>query len=470
MSSKSIVLISYVFPPDGAIGAVRVGKFAQGLVRDHGWSARVVVPRASLAEAQKNTETNGTDISITKTREIDMLRQVNSLRSIARRQKKQQQSSDVKQSEPEAPVAMPAKATGQRGALARLSDLIAVPDIHSGWIYFAFREAVRCVKRAGRDAVLFSSGPPHSAHVAAAMAKRRTGRRWVADLRDPWTDNPYNQPLALLAERWNKRLERRVLESADAILCTTEPARERLVSQLSHVSPDRIITVPNGYDPEDFAGIEPKARWPQDRRPVLVHAGSVYGRRDPTAFLQALAARFAEAPHNSPKAVFLGNWDANLLSRARAIAEQSGDPELVTMLPSVSRRESLEIQAAADWLVLLGDSMPDMLQIPGKLFEYLAMNKPILSLFPQGSPVGPYLQNYSPLHASASPDDRESILAALRTVDKDATRLSSPVCSISDLARDRQIERVQGVLETLIRPRQQQSAALRKSEAAAVAG
>ncbi|MEX2286729.1 MAG: hypothetical protein WD648_06545, partial [Planctomycetaceae bacterium] len=55
MIDRSIVLISYVFPPDGAIGAVRVGKFAAGLAKDHGWSLQVVVPRTSLATGQASS-------------------------------------------------------------------------------------------------------------------------------------------------------------------------------------------------------------------------------------------------------------------------------------------------------------------------------------------------------------------------------------------------------------------------------
>ena len=49
MTAKSLILLSYSFPPDGTIGAVRVGKFAEGLAREHGWSVDAVVPRTSLA-------------------------------------------------------------------------------------------------------------------------------------------------------------------------------------------------------------------------------------------------------------------------------------------------------------------------------------------------------------------------------------------------------------------------------------
>src|SRR5262245_53820157 len=282
MQNKTLVIISHVFPPDNAIGAVRVGKFAVGLARDHDWSVQAVVPRSSLADPLEPAKSGHSNFGIRKTREIDMLRQVSSLRSIARRGRQQAPSATVKTEA----VDNVSKSAANRGVLARLSDLIAVPDKHSGWIYFAFREAMRATKPRHMNSVLFSSGPPHSAHVAAAMVKRRTGRPWVADLRDPWSDNPYNTPLAPLADRWNKRLERRVLEAADVILCTTEPARERLLGSLTDFAPERVITVPNGYDPDDFSGIEPTTRWQKDSRPVLVHAGSVYGKRDPTAFFE----------------------------------------------------------------------------------------------------------------------------------------------------------------------------------------
>lgn len=463
MTNRTLVLISYVFPPDNAIGAVRVGKFAQGLARDHGWQVQAVVPRTCTAEPSSPQDDR---IRVYKTREIDMLSQVASLRSLARRGTKSAAPAVATTSDRPAETNA---APRQRGALARLSDLIAVPDQHSGWIYFAFREAVRCLRRSGENSVLYSSGPPHSAHVAAAMAKRRTGRRWVADLRDPWIDNPYNPKLAPLAERWNKRLERRVLEAADCILCTTEPARERLAQSLPDIDPSRILTVPNGYDPEDYDGINPKPQWSHDGRAVLVHAGSVYGKRDPTAFLRALALRYAEAPRECPRVVFVGNWDDATLSRAKSIVADLGDSQLVTMLPAVGRREALEIQAAADWLILLGDSMPEMLQIPGKLFEYLAMNKPILSLFPNGSPVGDYLENYANRFASSPPDNVASILAALRTIDGQSSSVGRCVRPVEELERSHQIERVNAVLEGALNHELSLTAS-RSSEAATIAG
>ena len=131
-------------------------------------------------------------------------------------------------------------------------------------------------------------------------------------------------------------------------------------------------------------------------RPVLLHAGSIYGKRDPSALLEALARLRAEGPERCPQLVFLGSWTTSVRCQAQQIIEQNDLASSVTMLDSLPRRESFAAQAAADGLILLGDSAPEMLQIPGKLFEYLRLQRPILSLFPAGSPVQPYLQRYAP--------------------------------------------------------------------------
>ena len=282
------------------------------------------------------------------------------------------------------------------------------------------------------------------------MAKRQTGCPWVADMRDPWTDNPYNLALAPLADRCNRALERRTLKAANVILCTTEPARQKLLAKGPAFSAETVITVPNGFDPEDFAGINADPCWPADGRLVLLHAGSVYGKRNPLALLQALAALHAEQPETCPRIVFLGNWDDEIRPQAQATIEAGGISHLVSVLDPVPRQRALAIQAAADWLVLLGDADAQSLQVPGKLFEYLALEKPILSLFGASSPVQPYLEQYARNFVAAAPDDPPAIHAALRQMTARGARGERPARPLDELHRCHQVARVNEVLESCL--------------------
>src|SRR5690606_1935369 len=85
-----------------------------------------------------------------------------------------------------------------------------MPDDHQGFILPAAVRAIRLIRSRG-VVLLYTTGPPHSAHVAGLLAKLATGVRWAAEFRDPWTDNAV-QPryarseTAAAMKRWLERL------------------------------------------------------------------------------------------------------------------------------------------------------------------------------------------------------------------------------------------------------------------------
>lgn len=413
MGRRNLLIISYLFPPSTAMGAVRVARFASHLADQHGWSVHVVAPRVRTGAGSCRVDELSHDnrISLHETGTIDTLRPLRALQSLSRRLRGT-----------EAGVSPAAcaenRANRRRGLLARCSDLLAVPDTKSGWIVPAVLRAVQIARNCDPRPVILSSGPPHSAHVAASLVKRLTNSPWIADLRDPWSVNPYNPELAEFAQRANRALERRTLRRADAILCNTEPACRAMQRRVSELPPERIVTIANGFDPEDFDTLVPQIVWPRTDRKVLLHAGSIYGKRDPGALLEALARLRADQPENCPHLVFLGAWTPEVRLRAEQIIDSGELRSCVTMVDPLSRSAAFAAQAAADGLILLGDAASEMLQVPGKLFEYLRLQKPVLSLFPAESPVQPYLERYAPQYESARPDDPAAILEALRRLCK----------------------------------------------------
>src|SRR5436190_5652050 len=307
-----VVLISYAFPPDNASGAVRVGKFVDQLSVNYGWSLDVITPRRKSMSSQcaANRMAFSESVSIQATRNFEIFDVVARLRG--RRKATREPSVQVaSRAASETTIDRPIRAR-RRSMLAVLSDLLAVPDTRTGWIFWAVCAALRSIGRSQDRTVLFSSGPPHSAHIAAVIVKALTGRPWVVDLRDPWSSNPYSTVTQGPAERWNRILERIVLRQADAIVCNTAPARQLLRRRFPKMTDARLLTVPNGFDPEDFEDVVPQACWPDDTRPVLLHAGSIYGARTPFSLLTALGAVYASDPAGCPRLVFLGEWDDNI--------------------------------------------------------------------------------------------------------------------------------------------------------------
>ena len=162
---------------------------------------------------------------------------------------------------------------------------LLVPDASVNWNLTAIPAAIRIVRREGIDVVLTTS-PPGSVHFAGAAAKRVTGVRWVADLRDPLFANQQRRADTFATrarQSTNERLARLVAARADAVTCVSEAIADEVRSLGAR---GRVQTIANGCDFEDFAGIEyrPASRF------RITHTGSFFGRRDPRPFLQALHA------------------------------------------------------------------------------------------------------------------------------------------------------------------------------------
>src|SRR5207253_1118610 len=59
---------------------------------------------------------------------------------------------------------------------------------------------------------------------------------------------------------------------------------------------NKFVTITNGYDSADFAGLKQTMNSAQSRAFTVVHAGTLGGERSPREFLQSLGELLAERP------------------------------------------------------------------------------------------------------------------------------------------------------------------------------
>jgi len=166
--------------------------------------------------------------------------------------------------------------TGSRTLVHRLrvlyESVVAFPDAELGWHTPALRAASGLLTSQPYDAML-SSSPYPTSHVVAARLKQRFGLKWVADFRDPWTQN-HSYPYGFLRKRLDGWLERRVLAQADAVTAAAPAYAEKQRRFLRR--PVSVIT--NGFDPEALEG-PPAALTHQF---TITYTGSIYiGQEDP---------------------------------------------------------------------------------------------------------------------------------------------------------------------------------------------
>jgi glycosyltransferase involved in cell wall biosynthesis len=287
------------------------------------------------------------------------------------------------------------------GRQARLAGRrLLLPDENVPWNLTAIPAAVRIVREHGIDVVLTTS-PPSSVHLIGAGAKRATGVRWVVDLRDSLVAHPHRR-----AERLPARVKERgehvvaglVARHADAIIAVSDAIAEE-ARGFGPRGP--VVSIANGCDFDDFAGLDYR---PSDRFRIT-HAGSFFGKRDPRPFLRALA----EADEDVV-ARFVGDFR----TADREFAEGLGLDGKLELHPYVPRRRALELQRDSEALLLL---IPDAGGrgrgvLSGKVFEYLAAERPILAAVPPDGAAADLIRETG-AGVVAPPDDPEALREAL---------------------------------------------------------
>jgi glycosyltransferase involved in cell wall biosynthesis len=278
---------------------------------------------------------------------------------------------------------------------------LLVPDENVTWNATAIPKAISIVRREGIDVVLTTS-PPGSVHLIGAAVKRATGVKWVADLRDSIALHAHRRDDGVGARAKQKAragVAHLVARQADAIVA----AADAIAAETRGLNPKGpVVTIANGCDFDDFAGLE----YRRGDRFRLTHAGSFFGRRDPKPFLRALADSGLE----DVTVRFVGDFRPG----DREFVEELGLGDRVELLDYVPRRESLRLQRDSDALLLLipeaGGRGRGVLS--GKVFEYLAAERPVLAVVPPDGAAAELIRETG-AGVVAAPDDADAIRDAL---------------------------------------------------------
>jgi glycosyltransferase involved in cell wall biosynthesis len=277
-----------------------------------------------------------------------------------------------------------------------------VPDENVAWNLTALPAALRIARAEQIDAVITTSPPP-SVHLIGAAVKRTLGIPWIADLRDSLVAHPHRRgqesAAARAKERTQQLVAKLVARRADAVVA----ASDAIADEARALAPNgRVTTITNGSDFDDFAGLP---YTPGDRFRIT-HTGSFFGKRDPKPFLRALAASGLD----DVVARFVGDFR----SADREFLDSIDLGDRVELHSYVPRARALELQRDSEALLLL---IPDAGGrgrgvLSGKVFEYLAAERPILASVPTGGAAAQLIEEIG-AGIVAPPDDVDAITAAL---------------------------------------------------------
>lgn len=256
---------------------------------------------------------------------------------------------------------------------------LALPDRWASWLIGALPAGLWLLRR-HRPRVIWSTSPIPTAHLIGYVLHRLSGLPWIADLRDPLTDDEYPEhPLTRRCCLW---IERLTLRRCTLAVCTTPGAVRSYRRRFPELPAERFRLIENGYDEENFIEAAATTTQPVGGHPrplLLLHSGVIYpSERDPAPLLDALRAlrqRNALGPATLRVILRATGHDDGIA----ALIAARGLQDIVTLAPRLPYRAALAEMLEADGLLLLQAANCNH-QVPAKLYEYLRAGRPILAL------------------------------------------------------------------------------------------
>jgi glycosyltransferase involved in cell wall biosynthesis len=364
LTQKKLLIITYYWPPAGGPGVQRWLKFVKYLP-DFGIQPIVYIPENPtypiIDEAlQKEVSDNAI---ILKNKIFEPYQ----LASFFSKNSTQKISSGI------IPVAK--KQTLLQRFLLWIRGNLFIPDARFLWVNPSVKFLKKYIQENQIETIV-TSGPPHSLHLIGMQLKKELNITWLADFRDPWTTIGYHKALKLssYAEKKHKLLEHEVLNAADIIIVTSKTTKE----EFRAITNQPIEVITNGYDVENIA------KQTLDNKFTLAHIGSFLSDRNPKLLWEVLSELVNEdqqfATHFQLK--LIGKTSQEILDSI----EKYQLNDYVTNLGYLSHNQALEHQRKSQVLLLIEINSPETKSIiPGKVFEYLVSERPIIAIGPKDS-------------------------------------------------------------------------------------
>ncbi len=355
--NKRVLYITYHFPPSKKVGAVRAKGFAKYMPAFN-WKVTVLSP------VLPGNPDNQFHIVETHPPYQKILPYI--LDSKLRRRMRN------------IPSCMPAI---HKRIYSFFRGMIDIPDSRIGWLPFAVCAGKKIIEKEKPYAIVSNFGPATCHIIASYLKKSYPEIFWLADFRDPWTQ--FRNPS--LRTSFEKSLESKTLRHADALSIVSE----YLADALRRDYPDkRVYVIPNGFDPDEMT----TENNPETPMFVITHTGSLHPKfRTPEILFKALQnlIKLKKIRKEHIRVMFYGHNQLWVLKQAC----QYNLKDIVSYEGTRNREEILEIQRNSQILLLIWRSgKGEEGTLTGKIFEYLAAGRSIISIGENAGEVERLLQ------------------------------------------------------------------------------
>jgi len=374
---KKVLIVAFFFPPLGSVGTQRSLKFVKYLSKK-GW--KVFVVSAKPARQFDHDEELFKDVPCSVRIHRAYQLSINSFLDMLRRYK--------------------------MGTISTLLSKLILPDLQVGWFFPAYLMAKKIIEEENIKIIYTTSSPVTAHFIGLLLKKRNPSLKWVADFRDPWSLNAIMYGfLGTARKRIDRILERRVLNAADEVIITTESNRIDLLKSFN-IPEHKVTTITNGYDEDDF---QVSHRKPCNGFFKITYAGSAYGNYNPKKFIQAVIPLLKSNPRI--KLYFIGEcslWVHDYLVRNSLFDKFIRFFNLIAYVPY---SKALQFLINSDLLLLFLPNEAAAV-LPGKIFELIRCEVPILAIVP---PEGEAAKIIRDTHSGVviNPDDINEISKTL---------------------------------------------------------
>lgn len=365
---KKVLIITYYWPPAGGIGVHRCLKFVKYL-RDFNWEPIVYAPEnAQYAYYDVTNEMHiPQEITVLK---YPIIEPFNLFKKLSGRSKNDESN----------PVYARSKKVKFIDNLAIwIRGNFFIPDARCLWIRPSLRFLSRYIKENKIDAIL-TDGPPHTNTVIGCKLSKKFNIPWLADFQDPWTQVDYYKMFKISgwADKRHKKMEQEVFKTAKKITVAS-PSWAKDLEAIGAYNVDPVFW---GYDEEDFTSVEKS----KHNKFSVVHAGLLGYDRNPEVFLHVLSDIVSENEEFKSKLQInlAGSVDFTVQEEIRKYNLENH----TVYLGNVPRPDAIKLTVDASLLLLPLNKADNVKgRIPGKLFECMRSENPILCLGPNGTDV-----------------------------------------------------------------------------------
>lgn len=358
---KKVLIITYYWPPAGGPGVQRILRFASYLPQ-FGWQPLILTVEEGDYPAIDESLLHKIPPEC-KTYKTAILEPYNIYRKFTGKAKDEKLPTFI--------LSKTGKENFKDRAAKWIRGNIFIPDARIGWLPYAVKAGVKIIKEENVD-LIFSSSPPHTVQLIAKRLARKTGKKWVADFRDPWTEAFWADDIqkTALSKYVDAKLETSVLKTANAVTTVSEGMGEMFASKAGN----RYAVIQNGFEP-----LPPQSA--KTEKFVLLFIGHLSKHQNPETIFQAITT-LPDKIQKTIQVLFIGR----IFEGFREIFEKYQAQIDIVTREYMPHRELLEFaqQNASLLLRPIARTAYSQSNVGAKTSDYLALRKPMLTLGEKG--------------------------------------------------------------------------------------